>query len=304
MVCVKCGKEIENNAVFCPYCGASVTEKAETQDISQDENVLPKEKFNPKMIGFYVLGFLLAPISWIFCLLLKKRNPQISFALGKGLRLFQWVVGVPFVILCFLGLCSQVLSFFINLLIKDNLLSIIGYFILIFLLSFGISGVLIEELPKLFNKKSLVKSKKTQKKNTGVLSLTITLFITVIIAVVGVFIYSNDPYGKNFVKYDNYGNEEYILSFSKDKDKNSKILELKYVYKGNSISVKKVRYRYNLTKRKGEDAEYFYNQVVFTLSKNILVLSAANGVDLPKGWNYNDSPAVGIYIETKIDTKK
>ena len=36
MICPKCGYEIDNNAVYCPYCGASV-QRAEGQDTSQQE---------------------------------------------------------------------------------------------------------------------------------------------------------------------------------------------------------------------------------------------------------------------------
>ncbi|MCL2675160.1 MAG: zinc ribbon-containing protein [Firmicutes bacterium] len=69
MVCDKCGKEIHNKAVVCPYCHASTP------------NPVPNASYQP-MSGFF-LSFLIAPIGFFVSLV------QFFRALKrKGLWLF------------------------------------------------------------------------------------------------------------------------------------------------------------------------------------------------------------------------
>ena len=66
MICKVCGKEINDNATFCPYCGAEIEAKAEkSEEVVQVRK--EKEEINQigPIIGFaialglYVAGFLL-----------------------------------------------------------------------------------------------------------------------------------------------------------------------------------------------------------------------------------------------------
>ena len=65
MKCNKCGKEIENNATFCPYCGEKVEVEVNYEVVEEKKN--EEEMVNPTIptigfgisIGLYVAGFLL-----------------------------------------------------------------------------------------------------------------------------------------------------------------------------------------------------------------------------------------------------
>ena len=67
MKCNKCGKEIEDNATFCPYCGEKVeVEVSEVQEIKEES----KEMVNPTIptvgfglaIGLYVASYVLVKL--------------------------------------------------------------------------------------------------------------------------------------------------------------------------------------------------------------------------------------------------
>lgn len=71
MYCLKCGKEIEDSAMACPYCG-SATENA---PVSVVNNVIPdsdneavKSAENMANIGM-IVGVVGAILAWIFALL-------------------------------------------------------------------------------------------------------------------------------------------------------------------------------------------------------------------------------------------
>lgn len=73
MKCVKCGKEIEDSALFCPYCGEKVEAKEIEEVVIEDK---PKEEnsVNPTVptagfgiaIGLYAASFLMVKLYNLF----------------------------------------------------------------------------------------------------------------------------------------------------------------------------------------------------------------------------------------------
>ena len=47
MQCHNCGKEVANGAKFCKYCGSRLTEKQESSDIAEKQDV-PEEEGEDK----------------------------------------------------------------------------------------------------------------------------------------------------------------------------------------------------------------------------------------------------------------
>lgn len=72
MYCLKCGKEINDDAVICPHCGCTVKKVS-----VMDSNDAPST-------GFAVLGFLFPLIG--LCLYLANKNtaPLKAKSAGKG----------------------------------------------------------------------------------------------------------------------------------------------------------------------------------------------------------------------------
>ena len=67
--CSKCGKEIEDNATVCPYCGVPAPE-APAPDA-------------PNM-GFAVLGYFVPIAGLILWLVMKDKTPLKAKSAGKG----------------------------------------------------------------------------------------------------------------------------------------------------------------------------------------------------------------------------
>jgi hypothetical protein len=70
--CSKCGKEIMDEAVFCPHCGCAV---AQERKIDADDA--------PSTL-FTVLGVFLPLVGFIIWLCLKDTSPQKAKSAGKG----------------------------------------------------------------------------------------------------------------------------------------------------------------------------------------------------------------------------
>lgn len=67
MYCLKCGKEIEDLAMSCPYCG-SPTENAPVPANFASDNEDKKSADNLANIGF-IVGVVGAIVAWVFALL-------------------------------------------------------------------------------------------------------------------------------------------------------------------------------------------------------------------------------------------
>ncbi len=69
MYCRKCGKELDDEAVICPYCGCS-TSGGKAND--------------SKNMGYAVLGFFLPVVGFILWLMWKDEYPLRASSCGKG----------------------------------------------------------------------------------------------------------------------------------------------------------------------------------------------------------------------------
>ncbi len=68
MYCLKCGKEIEDLAMSCPYCG-SATENAPAPEVNNSfNNEAVKSAENMANIGM-IIGIIGAILAWVFALL-------------------------------------------------------------------------------------------------------------------------------------------------------------------------------------------------------------------------------------------
>lgn len=89
MYCRFCGKEIEDGARFCPYCGKAqqdVQAPPPPQQKAVDPNDAPSA-------GFAVLGFFFPIVGLILYLVWMDTMPQRARSCGKG-ALISVIVGV------------------------------------------------------------------------------------------------------------------------------------------------------------------------------------------------------------------
>lgn len=86
MFCTKCGKELENDAVFCPNCGAKVAElEIEEPVIESSENKKPAKCWSVFAKVSKILGIVAIATCWLpFLIGLEAGVSGIVFAiLGK-----------------------------------------------------------------------------------------------------------------------------------------------------------------------------------------------------------------------------
>jgi len=77
--CVKCGKELMDEAVFCPGCGCAVETTQPVQKQSSSTFQTPAKVF--MILGTVLMGFLILPLAWcipmtiIYCNKVKNNQP-------------------------------------------------------------------------------------------------------------------------------------------------------------------------------------------------------------------------------------
>ncbi len=86
--CRKCGKEIDNEAVICPFCG-----------VQQKSNISAPVEDNGGF-GWGLLGFCVPVVGLILYLVWKDERPLTSRAAGKG-ALISVILGVVIWIIYF-----------------------------------------------------------------------------------------------------------------------------------------------------------------------------------------------------------
>ncbi|MBP5242246.1 MAG: zinc ribbon domain-containing protein [Clostridia bacterium] len=87
MYCKHCGKQINDDMSFCPYCGGSINGQAPVQ-------AQPTEVDAPNM-GYAVLGFLIPIVGLILYLIWKDQFPLRAKSAGKG-ALVALIVNIVF----------------------------------------------------------------------------------------------------------------------------------------------------------------------------------------------------------------
>ena len=99
MYCRYCGKQIEEDARFCPYCGSAQQEELQAPPPQQryvDPNDAPSG-------GFAVLGFFFPVVGLILFLVWKDTMPQRAKSCGKG-ALTSVIVSASLVLLTFIAI--------------------------------------------------------------------------------------------------------------------------------------------------------------------------------------------------------
>ena len=99
MYCRYCGKQIEEDARFCPYCGSAQQEERQAPPPQQryvDPNDAPSG-------GFAVLGFFFPVVGLILFLVWQDTMPQRAKSCGKG-ALTAVIVSASLVLLTFIAI--------------------------------------------------------------------------------------------------------------------------------------------------------------------------------------------------------
>ena len=89
--CTKCGKELEEGALFCANCGAEVAAEAAEPVVepiapveAQNTYEKPEAPKDGKSFGFALLGFFFPLIGLILWLVWKDSMPLRAKSCGKG----------------------------------------------------------------------------------------------------------------------------------------------------------------------------------------------------------------------------
>ncbi len=92
--CSKCGKEINDDAVICIYCGRSVTPQKQSSSESEEDHA----GCNSSNVVFAVLGFCIPIVGLIMWLVWKNSEPEKANSAGKG-ALIGFIVSLVFSII-------------------------------------------------------------------------------------------------------------------------------------------------------------------------------------------------------------
>lgn len=87
MYCKNCGKEINDNAVVCPYCGVQVG-KLNTQE----------NKTNTLAIVGFIFSFFI-PIVGLICSILGRKNAAECGGNGRGLATAGMIISIVWMVL-------------------------------------------------------------------------------------------------------------------------------------------------------------------------------------------------------------
>lgn len=97
MYCRNCGKEIDENAVICPYCG--VQQKAVENEVVDNGG-----------IGWGLLGCCIPVVGLILFLVWKDTKPKTAKATGIGALVCVACVVVWYIILFVVGIGASMMS--------------------------------------------------------------------------------------------------------------------------------------------------------------------------------------------------
>ena len=105
MYCYQCGKEVSEDAKFCPYCGASLTQTKGSYQPIQTQTVSSEDA--PHM-GFAVLSFFIPIVGLILYLVWKDEFPQKAKSCLKGL--ISGIVLYVVMVCCFVSMFFKAVS--------------------------------------------------------------------------------------------------------------------------------------------------------------------------------------------------
>lgn len=110
MYCKNCGKEINNDAEFCPYCGSSTNANNNIPNMN-NQNSNPADTGSA---GWAVLGFFIPIVGLILYLVWRDTEPKNAKMAGKG-ALISAIVYVVLIII--LLICSIITAFLLPFLL-------------------------------------------------------------------------------------------------------------------------------------------------------------------------------------------
>ena len=105
MYCIKCGKEIEEGAAFCPACGASQQpQQPPVQQPVQNWQQPVQQPTEGGGAGWGVLGFCIPIVGLILFLVWKDTKPKSSKAAGIGAMISVILSVVLYVLMMIVGI--------------------------------------------------------------------------------------------------------------------------------------------------------------------------------------------------------
>ncbi len=88
MFCKNCGKEVGDQAAYCPFCGSTLSDDAEKNAQAQRPAYEAQQPYPPVQdsgsAGWGVLGFFIPLVGLILFLVWKDSKPRSAKAAGVG----------------------------------------------------------------------------------------------------------------------------------------------------------------------------------------------------------------------------
>ena len=101
MYCKKCGKEINDEAVICPYCGCATDNMNKRRTAPDDA----------PGFGWGVLGFFFPIVGLILYLVWKSDYPLRAKSAGKGALAGVITIVVLYIIIIAIGICAATMTY-------------------------------------------------------------------------------------------------------------------------------------------------------------------------------------------------
>ncbi len=92
MYCRKCGKQIDDEAIMCPYCG----EFTDAFELSRENQ--RQERTNGMAIAGFVLSFFIFILGIVFSAIGYVKSKECNS--GRGLAIAGLVISVTMTVLC------------------------------------------------------------------------------------------------------------------------------------------------------------------------------------------------------------
>ena len=105
MYCVKCGKQIHDQAVVCPHCGCATGNPFP----NQQQQPTAGNPFDAPSVGYAILGFFIPIVGLILYLVWNAEFPKRAKSAGKG-ALISVIVSVVMVVIYYIVIFFLLLS--------------------------------------------------------------------------------------------------------------------------------------------------------------------------------------------------
>ncbi|WP_028042809.1 zinc ribbon domain-containing protein [Candidatus Stoquefichus massiliensis] len=111
MYCHQCGKEVNSDVKYCPYCGAQLEGRAQTQQSGYrpiDTQPYHREE-DESSFGFALLSFLIPVVGLVLYLVWNKEYPLKAKSCLRGFiaNIALYVIGICCMMSAFAGIASH-----------------------------------------------------------------------------------------------------------------------------------------------------------------------------------------------------